>query len=385
MKNMRTGLGWLAAILLEVLCTGRAQAPPQRTAGDLAGTSWQLVKFESSNDRTLTPEAKTKYTIGFGSDRSVSVRIDCNRGHGSWKSSGANQLEFGPLALTRAMCPPTPLNDRIAKDWGYIRSYTLKDNHLFLSRIADGGIYEFEPVARESKAGGSVKGTATYRERIALPPKAVFEATLEDVSKADSPAEVIGRAHLDEPGNPPIHFEITYDASQIDPSHRYVVRGRILVGDKLFFTTDQHYPVLTAGHGNDVKLLLRRAGESPGSSASSEPLENTYWKLIRLDNGPVTVASQQNEPHFILNSETRRISGSGGCNRLTGSYELNGDRLKFSQMVGTMMACPEAMETERAFLQALGRVNTWKIAGKQLELLDAGGTIVARFEARHIK
>ncbi len=110
------------------------------------------------------------------------------------------------------------------------------------------------------QAAGQVKGTATYRERMALPPDAVFEATLEDVSKADAPAEVIGQARIERPGNPPIRFEITYDPSRINPRHRYAVRARILVGGKLFFTTDQSYPVLTGGQGNEVALLLRRAG-----------------------------------------------------------------------------------------------------------------------------
>ena len=111
-------------------------------------------------------------------------------------------------------------------------------------------------------ASGQVKGTATYRERIALPPNAVFEATLEDVSKADAPAEVIGQTRIERPGNPPIRFEITYDPARIIPSHRYSVRARILVDGKLFFTTDQHYPVLTGGKGNEVALLLRRVGSS---------------------------------------------------------------------------------------------------------------------------
>jgi putative lipoprotein len=37
-----------------------------------------------------------------------------------------------------------------------------------------------------------VSGTATYRERIALPPDAVFIAVLADVSRADAPAVEIG-------------------------------------------------------------------------------------------------------------------------------------------------------------------------------------------------
>jgi type III secretion system (T3SS) chaperone YscW len=69
----------------------------------------------------------------------------------------------------------------------------------------------------EGQAPGQVKGTATYRERMALPRDAVFEATLEDVSKAYAPAEVIGQSRVERPGNPPIRFEITYDPSAMWP------------------------------------------------------------------------------------------------------------------------------------------------------------------------
>jgi len=118
------------------------------TAADLGGTSWQLVKFQSSDDTTLTPDDKSKYTIAFGNDGRMSGRLDCNRGSDTWKSDGPNQLQFGPMALTRAMCPPGSLHDRIAKDWSAMRSYVIKDGHLFLSLMADGGTYEFEPIGR---------------------------------------------------------------------------------------------------------------------------------------------------------------------------------------------------------------------------------------------
>jgi hypothetical protein len=52
----------------------------------------------------------------------------------------------------------------------------------------------------------SIQGTATYRERMTLPPAAVFEAALEDVSRADSPADSIARTRVASPGNPPIAF-----------------------------------------------------------------------------------------------------------------------------------------------------------------------------------
>ena len=79
------------------------------------------------------------------------------------------------------------------------------------------------------------------------------------------------------------------------------------------------------------------------------------------------------------------MSGSDGCNRLMASYELKGDQLTFGQTAGTMMACPEGMETEKLFLEALKHVSRWKIAGQHLALIDAAGNEVARFEARRMK
>jgi para-nitrobenzyl esterase len=61
----------------------------------LAGTSWQLVKFQGGDDTVLRPGDKSKYTLSFAADGSVGARIDCNRGRGTWKSSGKGQLEFG--------------------------------------------------------------------------------------------------------------------------------------------------------------------------------------------------------------------------------------------------------------------------------------------------
>ena len=158
MKNTWVGPSLLAALLLAFDSSAHGQTPPQNRVTDLAGTSWQLVKFQGSDDTMLTPDDKAKYTITFGTDGRVNARIDCNRGNGTWKSSGPNQLQFGPLALTRMMCPPGSLHDRIAKHWEFVRSYVIKDGHLFLSLMADGGIYEFEPIGRIKTGGVKVTG-----------------------------------------------------------------------------------------------------------------------------------------------------------------------------------------------------------------------------------
>jgi para-nitrobenzyl esterase len=124
-----------------------SMADPQAPVPSLDGTSWQLVVFEGGDGTVLRPDDGAKYTIAFGESGQLTARIDCNRGLGTWTSNGPNHLEFGPLALTRAACPPGSLHDQIAKQWGFIRSYVMRDGHLFLALMADGGIYEFEPAA----------------------------------------------------------------------------------------------------------------------------------------------------------------------------------------------------------------------------------------------
>jgi para-nitrobenzyl esterase len=127
---------YLVALALLAGCAG---------SGRLDSTSWQLVKFQGGDDTLLRPDDKSKYTLTFGADGRLSARIDCNRGSGAWKSAGKGQLEFGPMAVTRAMCPPGSLHDQILKQLPHVRSYLIKDGHLFLALMADGGIYEFEP------------------------------------------------------------------------------------------------------------------------------------------------------------------------------------------------------------------------------------------------
>jgi putative lipoprotein len=115
-------------------------------------------------------------------------------------------------------------------------------------------------------APSSVTGTATYRERIALPPEAVFEATLEDVSRADAPSVAVGSARVESP-RVPIDFSIAVDPARIEAGRRYAVRARITVNGAPVFVTDTAVPVSGSSSARHVDLLLRRT-DSPGASSA---------------------------------------------------------------------------------------------------------------------
>jgi heat shock protein HslJ len=115
-----------------------------------------------------------------------------------------------------------------------------------------------------------------------------------------------------------------------------------------------------------------------GGEVTGTALERTRWTLVELGGLPVEPSQSGRDPHLVLEPDGRRLSGSGGCNRLLGSYELDGDRLGFGAVATTMMACPEPlMRRERAFIEALEATMAFRIAGETLELL-VGDELVAR-------
>lgn len=78
------------------------------------------------------------------------------------------------------------------------------------------------------------------------------------------------------------------------------------------------------------------------------------------------------------------LSGSGDCNRFSGSYELQGDRLRLLPTIKTQKECePLVMADEEAFLAAMARVRRWRLDGQgRLELLADSGELLLRMEPR---
>ncbi|HEX4745297.1 MAG TPA: META domain-containing protein [Gaiellaceae bacterium] len=108
------------------------------------------------------------------------------------------------------------------------------------------------------------------------------------------------------------------------------------------------------------------------------PLSYTEWKLVELDGEPLELVGQERRPTLVLDLEESYVSGSGGVNRLMGTFALSESELRFGPLATTLMAGPEdAVARERAFLDALARVTSFERTDRTLTLL-AGNTAVAR-------
>jgi heat shock protein HslJ len=106
------------------------------------------------------------------------------------------------------------------------------------------------------------------------------------------------------------------------------------------------------------------------TTPAPDSLEGPIWRLTRVkaegaDREPISSRDA------TLRFEGGRISGSGGCNRFMGSYELQGAILSIKMGGLTMMACPEGMEQEQAVIAALEEVSGYLLEDDRLRLLGA--------------
>jgi len=124
-----------------------ADADAATGPAELAGTSWRLVNIQSMDDNNYAPSDPSRYALEFDPDGAVRIKADCNSGTGAWTSESPGQLQFAPIAATQAECGPESLHDRYMSQFQWVRSYVMKDGHLYLATMADGSIIEFEPAA----------------------------------------------------------------------------------------------------------------------------------------------------------------------------------------------------------------------------------------------
>lgn len=170
----------------------------------------------------------------------------------------AFELNYDPAAIDTRMRPT--VSARITEN-GELRFISTRMNPVLLGNNAPATdvTIEVQPVGASAASttpvtptapitGAVLTGTVTYLQRMALPPNAVIEVVLADVSRADAPATIIATQTITAAGKQvPFPFELTYDPAFIQPQNTYAVQARILVDGKLRFISTQRYAVLTNG------------------------------------------------------------------------------------------------------------------------------------------
>jgi heat shock protein HslJ len=115
-------------------------------------------------------------------------------------------------------------------------------------------------------------------------------------------------------------------------------------------------------------------GGADGDDTSPEPTESAATLTTEILTG--TWGSEDEQKPNLVFADDGAVSGSDGCNRLVGSWTLEGDAVTFSQLATTLMAC-EGVDTWLS-----GATSAKLVAGEddELQIFDADDKEIGTLE-----
>jgi len=121
-----------------------------------------------------------------------------------------------------------------------------------------------------------------------------------------------------------------------------------------------------------VCLAIVSTGCKSQSSANDPGMLTSVaeWEVSSI-NGNTPIIEQYNRGLPTIGfTKDNKVTGHGGCNRYSGEYTLEGDKLTLGRMLSTKMFCEGGGED--AYMKALGTASSYKATKNKLVLLSAG-------------
>lgn len=118
------------------------------TDATLQNTIWNWQSLRNSNGLTIVKNSD-KFTLEFAPDGKISLRTDCNRGGGTYKTNGEN-LNFSPIFSTKMGCPAGSMESVYFSNLQTAKSYKVQNGSLQI-KLSNGGTMKFSASLKEEK------------------------------------------------------------------------------------------------------------------------------------------------------------------------------------------------------------------------------------------
>jgi heat shock protein HslJ/uncharacterized lipoprotein YbaY len=221
----------------------------------------------------------------------------------------------------------------------------------------------------------SVRGSLTYRARIALPPESIAVVELRDVSSSDHP--VIKEQRITLRGRQvPIPFELTVDRAALATSSQYNVRGAILLAGKPIWAATEPVLIHTASVSVDLGTLTMMPFRA-----------QAFTTTLRCGNQNVTIGYTADTMHLTVGKETIEMrpveAASGAKFAATGdsttTFWSKGDRAMLVLRGQSFPECTRVEKETEAF-RATGNEPGWR-----LEITDTKMTFIGDYGQTRIE
>jgi heat shock protein HslJ len=118
-----------------------------------------------------------------------------------------------------------------------------------------------------------------------------------------------------------------------------------------------------------------REGSGPAGVTLARNLTRGSWALVTLHGRPAAPGNR-GKPLTVRFAPDGTVTGFGGCNGYTAKYANRAEEIRVTSVAAASgISCTRGMTAERDFLATLGKIDGWRLASGQLELLVAGSPV----------
>lgn len=130
--------------------------------------------------------------------------------------------------------------------------------------------------------------------------------------------------------------------------------------------------------------LLRRAGFALGLALAISTIASAKGLNGHLHGSEWGFAGDpQDAERFVQFTGGKRVVGSTGCNRFSGTFDHDDDRLTIGPVISTRRACPpDVMQREQELFSLFQQVRAADATHLELVLKDAEGKVLATLRRR---
>jgi heat shock protein HslJ len=347
---------------------------------DLVGTIWEWTTLTARLpwNRIEVPDPED-YTLEFTTDNRVLVQADCNDVVGTYVLRRDTLIiELGPSTL--ADCGEDSLDMEFLDALDQVDNIDIDRTGLVLGLEESPSTMRFDhggPVAPPTQP--PVQPTAT------LPPKPTQPQPTQPPPPTATP--------LPSP-TPGAQISFWADSTQLAQGECTNLNWRVENVDSVWVYPKgeryEDYPV--TGHGkqrvcpDETTTYMMRVLLTDGSVQTREvtilvepgnPLADTAWVLVSMHGMTPLLPSTEITARFDGDDA---LSGSGGCNTYSASYQVSGPEMRIQDLTATRQLCGEEIdEQESTYFRALEASSTYSFDGSQLVIQAPSGTEILRY------
>lgn len=105
-------------------------------------------------------------------------------------------------------------------------------------------------------------------------------------------------------------------------------------------------------------------------------MENRKWYLLEIEGEREIAVINEKKPFIEFDLESLKVSGNATCNNFFTEYFIDGNSIEMGEIATTLMFCADASNQEHRFLQALNRVDSFKMDEGKLSFFEGGRVLL---------